>query len=66
MILATSGVFCWYELLVGTFAGCLVLALVVALFTESKAISAVLTKIPVWIVLAVLAAYILISALLDH
>lgn len=59
LVLATSGMFCWYELLVGTFTGCMVLAAIVALVTESEVVGKVLEKIPVWMVLGALAVYIL-------
>merc|ERR1712070_976032 len=61
VIMATSGVYTWYELVIGTFGGCLVLALIVAIFTESDTISSLLEKVPVWMILGCLGLYVLSS-----
>ena len=60
--LAASGRFTWYELCVGTVCGCAVLALVVAALTGHARVAEAVQKIPVPLVLGVLAVLIAASA----
>ena len=64
LVIAGSGMYEWYELIVGTLLGCLVLAAVVAALTENEAFAAVLAKLPAWLVLMGLGLYILAAVAL--
>ena len=54
-----TGIYSWYELIFGTFLGCIVLASIVLLMTESASLSHVLSSIPAWLILFVLAIVVL-------
>merc|ERR1712032_897167 len=50
LIMAGTGVYTWYELILGTMLGCLALASIVWFLTESATLSAALEKIPAWLI----------------
>eukprot|EP00435_Cladocopium_sp_Y103_P011341 s25_g2.t4 len=59
LIMAGSGIYTWYELILGTFLGCAVLASIVLLMTESSSLSHVLSSIPAWLILFALGIIVL-------
>ncbi|OLQ01197.1 hypothetical protein AK812_SmicGene16081 [Symbiodinium microadriaticum] len=54
LIMAGSGIYTWYELILGTMLGCLILASIVLFLTESASLSHVLESIPAWAILLAL------------
>eukprot|EP00756_Hemistasia_phaeocysticola_P051094 Hpha_TRINITY_DN26274_c0_g1::TRINITY_DN26274_c0_g1_i2::g.184825::m.184825 len=66
LIMGGSGVYTWYELILGTLVGCIVLASLVALLTESAAIASILERIPAWMILMALGVWVLSDLLPGH
>ncbi|CAK9053902.1 ANK_REP_REGION domain-containing protein, partial [Durusdinium trenchii] len=54
-----SGIYTWYELILGTFLGCIVLASIVLFLTESASLSHILASIPAWLILLILGLVVL-------
>ncbi|CAE7329984.1 unnamed protein product [Symbiodinium sp. CCMP2592] len=59
LIMAGSGIYTWYELILGTMLGCLILASIVLFLTESAALSHILESIPAWAILLALGVVVL-------
>mmetsp|Transcript_49536 Transcript_49536/g.118029 ORF Transcript_49536/g.118029 Transcript_49536/m.118029 type:complete len:219 (-) Transcript_49536:113-769(-) len=59
LIIAGSGIYTWYELILGTVLGCFALAGVVLFLTESESLSHVLSNIPAWLILLALGVIVL-------
>eukprot|EP00439_Symbiodinium_sp_Y106_P022377 s3993_g2.t1 len=57
--MAGSGIYTWYELILGTMLGCLILASIVLFLTESASLSHILESIPAWAILLALGVVVL-------
>jgi hypothetical protein len=64
LIVAVSGLYTWYELIIGTFFGCVVLASAALGFLPPclQGFRALVGQIPVWLVLMCLGVYVFLSA----
>jgi len=62
LVMAATGIYRWYELLVGTLLGCTLLGCVVVTVTELSGIAHLVEKVPTWSIMMIVALYILASS----